>query len=68
MSRPNLESFLAKLYTDEEALRRFVCAPYAEAERAGLSPEECSELSRMDMLGLQFAARSFSKKRERRRA
>jgi hypothetical protein len=68
MSTSAVEAFLARLYTDAAAMRRFLASPREEAARAGLSDAECEALSRADMTGLQMAAQSFSHKREGRSA
>ena len=67
MSSPAFEAFLARLYTDARFRRRFLAAPRAAAERAGLSPAECAALERIDREGLEMAARSFAAKRARGR-
>ncbi|HUA21991.1 MAG TPA: hypothetical protein VMB25_24775 [Bryobacteraceae bacterium] len=66
MSSPALERFLAKIYVDAEARRRFLAAPFDEAVRAGLSDEQCRALQQIDRVGLEMAARSFARKRERK--
>ena len=66
MSARLLEEFLARVYVDAEARARFRANPRAEAERAGLSVEECASLDQMDWAGLELAARSFAHKRERK--
>ena len=60
---PELEAFLALLYTDAEARRRFVADPRGEAARAGMTDAECDALERIDGRGLELAARSFAHKR-----
>ena len=67
MNTPELERFLAKIYVDAEARARFLAAPYEEATRAGLQEEQCRVLERIDRVGLEMAARSFGRKRERKR-
>jgi hypothetical protein len=64
---PTLERFLAKIYVDAEARARFLAAPYDEAVRAGLTEEQCRALEKIDRVGLEMAARSFGRKRERKR-
>jgi hypothetical protein len=64
---PRFEAFLARLYTDEEVLRRFLAAPSGEARRAGLTAAEAAALESVDRVGLGLAARSFARKRERKR-
>jgi hypothetical protein len=63
MSTPALEQFLAGIYVDAEARARFLAAPYQEAKRAGLSENQCRALEAIDRVGLEMAARSFSRKR-----
>jgi hypothetical protein len=63
MSTPALEQFLAGIYVDAEARARFLAAPYQEAKRAGLSDDQCRALEAIDRVGLEMAARSFSRKR-----
>jgi hypothetical protein len=65
MNDPKLEKFLATLYTDAQARARFLNAPEQEAARAGLSPEQCKALANIDRVGLEMAARSFERKREK---
>ena len=48
MSGSALESFLASIYVDSEARARFIADPAGEAKRAGLSPQECVVLTRLD--------------------
>jgi hypothetical protein len=65
MNTPKLEKFLATLYVDAAARRRFLDAPYAAASRAGLTEEQCRALEKIDRVGLEMAARSLSVKRQR---
>jgi hypothetical protein len=67
MSAMALESFLARLYTDAAARRRFDADPEGEARRAGLSAAECQSLAACDRVGLELAAESFGQKRAQRR-
>jgi hypothetical protein len=67
MSAQALEAFLARIYVDAEARARFRLAPFREAARAGLSPEECAALEQMDWAGLELAAHSFAHKRSKKR-
>jgi hypothetical protein len=67
MSSPRLEAFLARLYTDEAALRDFLHAPAETAHSAGLTGEEIRAMAACDQDGLVMAARSFRAKREARR-
>ena len=61
--RPEFETFLARLYTDAPLRARFLAGPREEAERQGLSVEECAALERIDRVGLELSARSFAHKR-----
>jgi len=67
MNSPALERFLAELYVDADARARFLAAPYDEAVRAGLKEEQCRALEKIDRVGLEMAARSFSRKRQVKR-
>lgn len=61
--RPEFETFLARLYTDEQLRASFLADPRAEAERQRLTNEECQALERIDRIGLELSARSFAHKR-----
>jgi hypothetical protein len=61
---PGFETFLARIYVDAEARRRFLADPHGEAVRAGLPREEAEALAAIDRAGLELAARSFRRKRE----
>ncbi len=63
MSTPALERFLASIYVDADARTRFLADAYGEARRAGLSEEQCRAMESIDHVGLEMAARSFSRKR-----
>jgi hypothetical protein len=64
MSAKSFEAFLARIYTDAGARAQFLSNPRGAAAAAGLAPEECDALARIDTAGLEFAARSFARKRE----
>ncbi len=68
MSARDLEAFLARLYVDAAARARFAADPQAEAQRAGLSEEECASLKTIDWVGLEMAAQSFARKRKHKRS
>ena len=61
------EAFLARIYADEAARRRFLADPREEAARAGLAQAEQDALAGFDRVGLELAARSFALKRAARR-
>ncbi len=63
MTAPAFEAFLARIYVDEAARRRFLTDPRGEARAAGLDDAETAALERIDREGLALAARSFAWKR-----
>jgi hypothetical protein len=63
---PKLEEFLAMLYVDANARSRFLHAPREEAARAGLNPAQCEALVAIDRVGLEMAAHSFERKRQKK--
>jgi hypothetical protein len=67
MNDPQLEKFLATLYTDPKARARFLEAPGEEAARAGLNAAQCEALVNIDRVGLEMAANSFARKRAKKK-
>jgi hypothetical protein len=63
---PKMERFLASLYVDAQLRARFLNAPREEARRAGLNAEQCEALVAIDRVGLEMAARSFERKRQKK--
>jgi hypothetical protein len=63
---PKMERFLALLYVDATLRARFLDAPREEARRAGLNPAQCDALAAIDRVGLEMAARSFDRKRQKK--
>ena len=63
MNTSALEVFLARIYVDGKARARFKADPLAEASAAGLSPDECAAIMKIDWVALELATRSFAKKR-----
>ncbi|MDC8760376.1 hypothetical protein [Janthinobacterium fluminis] len=63
MSSPALETFLARLYTDEALRLAFLDDPHGEAQRHGLPAHDVAALLAIDRIGLQMAAASFTAKR-----
>jgi len=61
-----MEKFLATLYVDPKARARFLESPGDEAARAGLNPAQCEALVNIDRVGLQMAAHSFARKRQKK--
>ena len=68
MSSPRFEAFLAKIYTDEKARKKFLADPRAEALRAGLSESEVDAMEQIDRIGLELTVRSLRRRWRRRRA
>ena len=66
MSATNFEAFLARIYVDPEVQARFLADPHGEAQKAGLTEEECEALANIDRVGLELAAKSFARKRTMR--
>ena len=60
MSSPALETYLARLYTDDALRAAFLLEPRAQALLHGLSQQEAEA---MDRVGLQMAAASYRAKR-----
>jgi hypothetical protein len=65
MTSPAFEAFLVRLYVEEETRARFRADPAGEAARAGLGPEECEALLGIDETGLELAAHSVERKRNK---
>jgi len=63
MSSVNLEAFLARLYTDKNALNRFLDDQALELAHSALSEDEKVLLANVDRAGLVLAFNSFYKKR-----
>jgi len=63
MSSPELEQFLARLYTEAELRRRFLDDPRTVASAGNLSGDEVDALCGIDRIGLKMAAASFAAKR-----
>ena len=63
MSANALETFLARLYTDDALRRDFVSAPRLVARAAGLADDDVERLAQIDLEGLALAANGFARKR-----
>ena len=63
MSATNLESFLARLYTDERLRSAFLENPDEAMSAHELDASEVAALRNIDRAGLAFAARSYAHKR-----
>jgi hypothetical protein len=68
LSSPALEAFLARLYSDEQLLERFLADPRGTAQSAQLSVSETAALTAIDRDGLRLAANSYARKRAMRSA
>jgi len=64
MSAANLESLLARLYTDARLRAAFLSDPAGIARSHGLDEREVEALRSIDRDGLELAARSYAQKRE----
>jgi hypothetical protein len=58
-----VESFLAKLYTDESFRRAFMGAPMEFALRSGLEEKDAVSVARINLVDLALAAESYQRKR-----
>ncbi|HET9712513.1 MAG TPA: hypothetical protein VFP64_11545 [Pyrinomonadaceae bacterium] len=65
MSASIVEAFLARIYVDAQARKRFLSNPTVEARAAGLSTEEVEAVTQIDQVGLELFAVSLERKRQR---
>jgi hypothetical protein len=65
MTTPAFEAFLARIYVDEHLRAQFLADPRGVAQQAGLSEPECEALVSIDRTGLELAATSLAKKRDK---
>jgi hypothetical protein len=63
MSAPELELFLARLYTDRILYERFITNPELELQSHHLSQESIEALREIDIQGLKLAVGSYHHKR-----
>ncbi|MGK5047785.1 hypothetical protein ACQ4WP_18095 [Janthinobacterium sp. GB4P2] len=63
MSSAALETYLARLYTDDALRHAFLREPRAQALLHGLSQQEADAMAAIDRIGLQMAAASYRAKR-----
>lgn len=66
MRTPEVEALLARLYSDEDFLARFLASPGEVLEREPLSAEQRAALAGIDRSELILAANSYRHKRENR--
>lgn len=62
MSARQLETFLARLYTDAALRARFLDAPAAMARAAGLDAADVAAMLDVDREGMRAAAESYAGK------
>jgi len=67
MSSPRFEAFLARLYSDDAFLGRFLASPYEAMAEAALDDREGSAAAQIDRTGLLLASCSYRAKRQRTR-
>ena len=60
---PDVQHFLALLYTDDAFRERFIADPERVSLDAGFSREEAAKLAALDREALLLTARGFAKKR-----
>ena len=58
-----LEAVLARLFTDQAFLQRFLAQPAETAAATGLAETDVKALASIDREGLQMAAESYAAKR-----
>jgi hypothetical protein len=64
VNSPEIELFLARLYTDKILLERFISNPVGEMQKQRVSEKSIVDLSSVDMQGLIMAANSYKHKRQ----
>ena len=66
MSTADVETFLARLYTDETLRDRFLRSPHEVLSRENFSAQQCAALAAIDPSELILASDSYRQKRTRR--
>jgi len=64
MNDSRLESFLARIYVDDDARARFLADPHGEAANAGLTPQQVADVVKIDREGLELLAESLKRKKQ----
>lgn len=67
MNDSRLETFLARIYVDEEARAKFLADPRGEATKAGLTAQQVEDVVKIDRDGLELMAQSLERKKHRHR-
>jgi hypothetical protein len=65
---PDVQHFLARLYTDDALRARFIADRAGVAREEGFGEAECTRLAAVDVEALDLAARGFARKRMGRRS
>jgi hypothetical protein len=63
MTGQQLEAFLARIYVDDDARKKFLADRRGEATRAGLSERDIKSVEKIDAVGLELFAESIKRKR-----
>ena len=64
MNDARLETFLARIYVDENARAKFLADPRGEAMKAGLTAQQIEDLVKIDRDGLELFAHSLERKKQ----
>ena len=67
MSDSRLETFLARIYVDQQARAKFLADPRGEAMKAGLTAQQIDDVVKIDREGLELFARSLERKKQSHR-
>jgi hypothetical protein len=67
MSDSRFETFLAKIYVDEDARAKFLADPRGEAMKAGLTEQQVEDVVKIDRDGLEMFAASLKRKKQSHR-
>lgn len=67
MSDSRFETFLARIYVDQEARAKFLADPRGEATKAGLTAQQVEDMVKIDREGLELFAHSLERKKRGRR-
>jgi hypothetical protein len=67
MSDSGFETFLARIYVDEDARVKFLADPRGEAMKAGLTEQQVEDAVKIDREGLEMFAASLKRKKHSHR-
>ena len=65
MSTADVETFLARLYTDDDLRSRFLRSPHEVLSRENFNAQQCAALAAIDPSELILASDSYRQKRTR---